>query len=92
LLGLAADIGTSKIAAYLVELATGRTLVKAGTIDSPVTCGGCSQSDSYCVERADGRAVLQAKASDTPQNPIWWAEARKSMRFGELTRTDMLIN
>lgn len=64
LLGLAVDIGTTKIAAYLVELATGRTLAKAGAVNPQVAYGEDVLSRiSYCVEHADGRAVLQARVA-----------------------------
>ena len=39
LLGLAVDIGTTKIAAYLVELASGRTLAKAGAVNPQIAYG-----------------------------------------------------
>jgi uncharacterized 2Fe-2S/4Fe-4S cluster protein (DUF4445 family) len=66
LLGLAVDIGTTKIAAYLVELATGRTLAKAGAVNPQVAYGEDVLSRiSYCIEHADGRAVLQARVADT---------------------------
>ncbi len=66
LLGLAVDIGTTKIAAYLVELATGRTLAKAGAVNPQVAYGEDVLSRiSYCVDHADGRAVLQARVAET---------------------------
>ena len=66
LLGLAVDIGTTKIAAYLVELATGRTLAKAGAVNPQVAYGEDVVSRiAYTNEHADGRAVLQARVADT---------------------------
>jgi uncharacterized 2Fe-2S/4Fe-4S cluster protein (DUF4445 family) len=66
LLGLAVDIGTTKIAAYLMELATGRTIAKAGAVNPQVAYGEDVLSRiSYCVEHADGRAVLQSRVADT---------------------------
>ncbi len=66
LLGLAVDIGTTKIAAYLMELATGRTLAKAGAVNPQVVYGEDVLSRiSYCIEHADGRAVLQARVAET---------------------------
>jgi len=66
LLGLAVDIGTTKIAAYLVELSTGRTLAKAGAVNPQVAYGEDVLSRiSYAIEHADGRATLQARVVDT---------------------------
>ena len=46
LFGLAVDVGTTKVSAYLVDLKTGETLAKAGAID-PSNClwGGRNQPD-----------------------------------------------
>ena len=66
LLGLAVDIGTTKIAAYLVELATGQTLAKAGAVNPQVAYGEDVVSRiAYANEHADGRAVLQARVAET---------------------------
>jgi uncharacterized 2Fe-2S/4Fe-4S cluster protein (DUF4445 family) len=66
LLGLAVDIGTTKIAAYLVELATGQTLAKVGAVNPQVAYGEDVISRiAYTNEHADGRAVLQARVADT---------------------------
>ncbi len=66
LLGLAVDIGTTKIAAYLVELATGRTLAKAGAVNPQVAYGEDVVSRiAYTNEHTDGRAVLQSRVAET---------------------------
>jgi uncharacterized 2Fe-2S/4Fe-4S cluster protein (DUF4445 family) len=39
LLGVAVDVGTTKVAAYLVELASGKTLAKAGIMNPQVAFG-----------------------------------------------------
>ena len=66
LLGLAVDIGTTKIAAYLVDLATGRTLAKAGAVNPQVAYGEDVVSRiAYTNEHADGRTVLQARLAET---------------------------
>lgn len=60
--GLAVDIGTTKIAAYLVDLATGETLAKAGTMNPQIAYGEDVISRiGYCNEHDDGRTVLQAR-------------------------------
>jgi uncharacterized 2Fe-2S/4Fe-4S cluster protein (DUF4445 family) len=66
LLGLAVDIGTTKIAAYLVELASARTLAQAGAVNPQVAYGEDVLSRiAYTNEHADGRAVLQTRVADT---------------------------
>jgi uncharacterized 2Fe-2S/4Fe-4S cluster protein (DUF4445 family) len=66
LLGLAVDVGTTKIAAYLVELETGATLAKAGEMNPQVAYGEDVISRiQYTNREADGRHVLQALLVDT---------------------------
>ena len=50
-----------KIAAYLVELATGRTLAKAGAVNPRSPTARTWSAGSHTNEHADGRAVLQAR-------------------------------
>jgi len=60
--GLAVDIGTTKIAAYLVDLTTGHTLAKAGLMNPQIAYGEDVVSRvAYTNEHADGRRVLQAR-------------------------------
>ena len=60
--GLAVDIGTTKMAAYLVELVTGRTLAKAGLMNPQIAYGEDVVSRiAYANENADGRRVLQER-------------------------------
>jgi len=62
LLGLAVDVGTTKLAAYLVDLATGRTLAKAGAMNPQIAYGEDVISRiSYTLEQEDGRATLQKR-------------------------------
>lgn len=62
LLGLAADIGTTSLAAYLVDLETGDTVAKAGAMNPQIAYGEDVISRIvYCEEHADGRAVLQGR-------------------------------
>jgi uncharacterized 2Fe-2S/4Fe-4S cluster protein (DUF4445 family) len=62
LLGLAVDVGTTKLAVYLVDLATGRTLAKAGAMNPQIAYGEDVISRiSYTMEQPDGRAVLQGR-------------------------------
>ncbi len=61
LLGLAVDIGTTKVAAYLVDLETGLTLAKAGVMNPQIAYGEDVISRiSYVINEDDGARVLQA--------------------------------
>jgi uncharacterized 2Fe-2S/4Fe-4S cluster protein (DUF4445 family) len=65
LLGLAVDIGTTKLAAYLVDLQTGVTLQKGGTTNPQVAYGEDVLSRiAYANEHKDGRQVLQKALVD----------------------------
>ena len=64
LLGLAVDIGTTKIAAYLLDLATGHTLAKAGAVNPQIAYGEDVLSRiRYTFDHADGRATLQSRVA-----------------------------
>ena len=66
LFGLAVDIGTTKLAAYLVDLATGETVAKAGAMNPQIAYGEDVISRiQYCGEHADGRTVLKARLVET---------------------------
>ena len=66
LFGLAVDIGTTKLAAYLVDLATGHTIAKTGEMNPQIGYGEDVISRiGYCAEHADGRIVLQARLMET---------------------------
>jgi uncharacterized 2Fe-2S/4Fe-4S cluster protein (DUF4445 family) len=65
LLGLAVDIGTTKLAAYLVDLESGTTLAKLGEMNPQINYGEDVVSRiAYIAAHGDGRAVLQAKLSE----------------------------
>lgn len=62
LVGLAVDIGTTSIAAYLVRLDTGEILVASGAMNPQIAFGEDVVSRiATCNDRPDGRAVLQAR-------------------------------
>ncbi|MEA1927957.1 MAG: ASKHA domain-containing protein, partial [Candidatus Auribacterota bacterium] len=61
ILGLAVDIGTTKIAAYLVELETGKTLAKIGEPNPQIAYGEDVVSRiSYTNENRGGRKKMQS--------------------------------
>jgi uncharacterized 2Fe-2S/4Fe-4S cluster protein (DUF4445 family) len=62
LFGLAVDIGTTKMAAYLVDLTTGETVAKAGLPNPQIPYGEDVVSRiAYTNTHADGREVLQGR-------------------------------
>ena len=66
LLGLAVDVGTTKLAAYLVDLKTGETLAKTGAMNPQIAFGEDVISRiSYAMDNADGRKILQHKLIET---------------------------
>lgn len=62
LLGLAVDIGTTKLAAYLIDLSNGQTLAKKGAMNPQISFGEDVISRiSYANEHAEGRETLQCR-------------------------------
>jgi uncharacterized 2Fe-2S/4Fe-4S cluster protein (DUF4445 family) len=59
-LGLAVDIGTTKLAGYLVDMATGRTLAMKGIMNPQIAYGEDVMARiTHCLTREDGGEVLQ---------------------------------
>jgi uncharacterized 2Fe-2S/4Fe-4S cluster protein (DUF4445 family) len=62
LLGVAFDIGSTKLAGYLVNLESGETLARAGAMNPQIGYGEDVVSRIlYTNEHADGRQVLQSR-------------------------------
>ena len=62
-LGLAVDLGTTKIAGYLVDLDTGNTLAARGMMNPQIECGeDVVTRISYVIGSPDGGPRLQALA------------------------------
>ena len=57
-LGLAVDLGTTKIAAYLVELASGQTLASQGIMNPQIAYGEDVVARMAYAQRAPAQAVL----------------------------------
>jgi uncharacterized 2Fe-2S/4Fe-4S cluster protein (DUF4445 family) len=69
LLGLAVDIGTTKLAAYLLDLQTGKTLAKTGAMNPQIAYGEDVISRiAYANTHADGRQTLQSRLIDALNN------------------------
>ncbi|MFH2038870.1 MAG: ASKHA domain-containing protein [Chloroflexota bacterium] len=66
IVGLAVDIGTTKLAAYLVDLETGETLAKAGAMNPQIAYGEDVISRiSYANDHTDGAKILQSHLVET---------------------------
>ncbi|MBP7964650.1 MAG: DUF4445 domain-containing protein [Caldilineaceae bacterium] len=66
LCGLAVDIGTTSIAAYLVSLESGEILAKTGAMNPQIAYGEDVISRIlYCNEHENGRALLQSRVVET---------------------------
>jgi len=62
LLGLAVDVGTTKVAAYLLDLASGRTLAKTGAMNPQIAFGEDVVSRiAYANANVDGGRTLQER-------------------------------
>ncbi len=66
LYGLAVDIGTTKLAAYLVNLETGETAAKTGAMNPQIAYGEDVISRiAYANDHPDGAQTLEAKLVET---------------------------
>jgi len=69
LFGLAVDIGTTKLAAYLINLETGETAAKAGAMNPQIAYGEDVISRIlYANEHVDGAKTLQSRLVETLNN------------------------
>ena len=61
--GLAVDIGTTKLAAYLVDLESGETVGKAGAMNPQIAYGEDVMARiSHALHHADGAARLREES------------------------------
>ena len=65
-LGLAVDLGTTKIAAFLLDLETNRVVAKSSSPNPQIRYGEDVISRIlFCVEQEDGRLIMQNKVVET---------------------------
>ena len=65
-LGLAVDVGTTKVAGYLVDMATGKTLAMKGVMNPQIAFGEDVMARiAHCLQHDDGLDALQACMVDT---------------------------
>ena len=77
LLGLAVDIGTTKMAAYLLDLATGHTLAKGGLMNPQIAYGEDVVSRiAYANRHPDGRHLLQTRLIESLNDLINLCQSR----------------
>lgn len=64
--GLAFDIGTTKLAGYLVDLGSGQTLARTGQMNPQIAYGeDVIARIVYCNENKDGRDILRVRLVET---------------------------
>ena len=65
LLGFAADIGTTKVAMFLLDLETGATLASAGALNPQISCGEDVISRlAFATQATDGASLLRQKITE----------------------------
>jgi len=80
LYGLAVDIGTTKLAAYLVDLSTGETIAKTGAMNPQITYGEDVISRiTYANENPNGAEILRSRLVETLNNLL--QEFRKAVNI-----------
>jgi len=66
LLGLAVDVGTTKVAAYLLDLSDGKTIAKTGAMNPQIAFGEDVVSRiAYANAQKDGAKLLQSRLVET---------------------------
>jgi uncharacterized 2Fe-2S/4Fe-4S cluster protein (DUF4445 family) len=69
--GLAVDIGTTKIAAYLVELTSGKTVAKSGAMNPQIAFGEDVVSRiAYANRQEGGREILRTRLAEEINNLV----------------------
>ena len=71
LLGLAVDAGTTKLAAYVLNLETGETLAKQAVMNPQIVYGEDVLSRiAYCMQHQNGREELRSRLMETVNGMI----------------------
>jgi uncharacterized 2Fe-2S/4Fe-4S cluster protein (DUF4445 family) len=81
LLGLAVDVGTTKVAAYLLDLSNGKTIAKTGAMNPQIAFGEDVVSRiAYVNAQKDGAKTLQSRLVETLNGMVHdlCAEARQN--------------
>ncbi len=92
LLGLAVDVGTTKLAAYLCELSTGLILAQAGAMNPQTAFGEDVISRiSYTNNHPDGRKLLQGRLVDT-LNQLIEELCQKAVKSNHPVSADQIVD
>ena len=99
-MGLAVDLGTTSIVAYLVDFETGRVVDSASAYNRQISCGDDVISRIIYAKRGSGLQRLQRLAVETindlvdelrPRNRIEPAEVQEVTIAGNTTMTHLLL-
>jgi uncharacterized 2Fe-2S/4Fe-4S cluster protein (DUF4445 family) len=91
LLGLAVDIGTTKLAAYLVNLDNGITIVKSGAMNPQIGYGEDVISRiSYANAHVNGRSTLQSRVVEA-LNQLVSDLCNESRKLGILAYPEYIV-
>jgi uncharacterized 2Fe-2S/4Fe-4S cluster protein (DUF4445 family) len=93
LAGLAVDVGTTKLAGYLMDLETGSTLAMTGAMNPQVAYGEDVISRiGYSNEHQDGRQTLQSKLVNTLNGMIEQMCAEAGVNRAQVTEAVVVGN
>ena len=93
LFGLAVDIGTTKLAAYLVNLETGETVAKTGAMNPQITYGEDVISRiTYANEHPDGATILQSRLVETLNTILADLTRQANIRKAQVVEAVMVGN
>jgi uncharacterized 2Fe-2S/4Fe-4S cluster protein (DUF4445 family) len=92
--GLAADIGTTKVAAYLVDLDSGETVAKAGAMNPQIAYGEDVISRIRYVNDhpEDGLKTLQARLMETLNTLLDELETETRVKSGQIIEAVIVGN
>lgn len=91
--GMAVDIGTTTVAAYLCDLKTGGFLEKASAVNPQISYGDDVLSRiSYCMTRENGLETLQSQLMATLNALAGEMTARRGQKAGRIAETVLVFN
>jgi uncharacterized 2Fe-2S/4Fe-4S cluster protein (DUF4445 family) len=92
LLGLAVDVGTTKVAAYLLDLSTGKTIAKTGAMNPQIAFGEDVVSRiAYANANNDGAKVLQSRLVET-LNQMVQELCSQAAQEGATAASEMIVD
>jgi uncharacterized 2Fe-2S/4Fe-4S cluster protein (DUF4445 family) len=92
-LGLAVDVGTTKLAAFLVDLTSGKTLARSGAMNPQIAYGeDVIARIVYANQNADGAAVLQARLIERLNEMVGELCIQSDVRPGDISAAVIVGN